>query len=92
MARARGGGVTDRTPCDHCGMALYPDDAFCPGCGESIAGVLPPAAPQGRRSARIRVALESGAHAFIRSCSRCGGEVLPGDAFCQMCGSRQTPA
>lgn len=80
--------MTERTPCDHCGMALFPDDVFCPGCGDP-AGRSDPSRPPGRRSARISLAIETDEHAFLRSCHGCGGEILPGDAYCQLCGTRQ---
>ena len=76
-------------PCDHCGMALYGDDAYCPGCGNPAHATATPPADPGRRSARISLAIGTGAHAFLGACGRCGSEVLPGDAFCQLCGARQ---
>lgn len=77
-------------PCDHCGMALYPDDLFCPGCGQEAAPIEMERTPS-RRSSRIVFAVGSGAHPIIDSCARCGSEVLPGDRYCQMCGAAQPP-
>lgn len=81
--------MIERTPCDHCGMALFPDDAFCPGCGDAIDGAPSPPSPPGRRSARISLAIETDEHAALKCCGKCGGEILPGDAYCQLCGTRQ---
>jgi len=76
--------------CDHCGTALYPDDLYCVGCGNATGAGSPasPPPPVERRSSRVVAALETGAHALLSSCARCGGEVLPGEAYCQSCGFR----
>jgi uncharacterized OB-fold protein len=71
-------------------MALYPDDLYCPGCGEPTAESPADQPRPGRRSSRIKLALGTGAHAFLQTCAQCGSEVLPGDKFCQSCGSAQT--
>ena len=84
--------MTTSRPCDHCGMAVYLDDAFCPGRGEPTTGTPPEQPRATRRSSRIQLALGTGAHAFLLSCARCGGEVLPGDRYCQSCGAAQPPS
>jgi len=78
------------TFCDHCGMALYSDDVYCVGCGNPTnpaPGNEAQRRPE-RRSTRVVLALKTGSHGFLTACVRCGGEVLPGDAYCQLCGAR----
>lgn len=75
------------TPCSRCGTSLYADDQFCVGCGYPTDGVTVPS-PDGQRVTRLMVALQSGAHAAIKSCHTCGGAVFPDDSYCQSCGAR----
>ena len=60
--------------CPRCGREVNGDDAFCPGCGATLAS----SATQGGGTAPGGSVI----------CARCGKALRPGAAFCGSCGTR----
>ncbi len=79
--------------CPSCGATVVPGEAFCDECGSSLSGVAPVAAAYDAPT-MYSPPPESGAPAADQSsiCQACGHQNLPGDRFCDNCGSSLAPA
>lgn len=78
------------TSCPRCSMALAPNSAFCPGCGERMA--MGPAGCPGCRqpidpSWAVCVACGTRLAGATNANCVCGTAIKPGWKFCQKCGA-----
>jgi len=76
--------------CPRCSMALAPNSAFCPGCGERMA--MGPAGCPGCRqpidpSWTVCVACGTRLAGAVSANCACGTPIKPGWKFCQKCGA-----
>mgnify|MGYP001057669900 CR=1 FL=1 len=81
--------------CPVCGVPIAEGDTFCYACGAELdttvttQAALSPAAPyvepEQAKSASAPVEVET--PAVLTECPACGGQVAPGDVFCEFCGA-----